>query len=70
MDNSLSRNRTLAYLLMVALKIKEVGEHEQRISALEQSVNPKNVQLALPVFDIEVNEAPPESAFHTTCIRS
>jgi hypothetical protein len=28
MDNSLSRNRTLAYLVMVALKTKEVGELE------------------------------------------
>lgn len=55
MDNSLSRNRTLAYLVMVALKIKEVGDIEQRLVALEQSVNPHNVRQATPIFDAETS---------------
>lgn len=54
-DNSLSRNRTLAYLVMVALKIKEVGEIEERLAALEQSVYPNNVRQAAPVFDVETS---------------
>jgi hypothetical protein len=54
-DNSLSRNRTLAYLVMVALKTKEVGEIEERLAALEQSIHPKQITQALPVFDVEAN---------------
>ena len=36
MDNSVARNRTLAYLAQVALHSLEVGDLEQRIVALEQ----------------------------------
>jgi hypothetical protein len=53
MDNSLSRNRTLAYLAMVALKTLEMGEFEERLAALEQSVHPSNVPSAPTVFDVE-----------------
>ena len=52
-ENNLARNRLLVYLALAALQALEKGDHEQRIAALEQSVNPQNVQLALPVFDVE-----------------
>jgi len=53
MENGIARNRLLAYIALVALKVREVGYQEQRLTALEQSVNPHNVQLALPIFDVE-----------------
>jgi len=53
MENSISRNRTLAYLATVALRTLEVGDLEQRIAALEQSIHPGNIQQAEPVFNIE-----------------
>jgi hypothetical protein len=53
LENGVNRNRLLAYLALVALRTLEVGDQEQRMRALEQSVSPKNIQLALPVFDIE-----------------
>src|SRR5271157_2491043 len=34
-ENSLARNRTLAYLAMIALRTLEVGDLEMRIEALE-----------------------------------
>ena len=36
MENSISRNRTLAYLAQVALRTLEIGDLEQRVEALEQ----------------------------------
>jgi hypothetical protein len=36
MENSLARNRTLAYLVMVALRTLEVGAIEDRVTALEE----------------------------------
>ena len=36
MENSMSRARTLAYLAQVALHMLEVGDIEQRVSALEE----------------------------------
>jgi hypothetical protein len=39
LENSLSRNRTLAYLAMVALKLLEVGELEDRVATLEAAVH-------------------------------
>ena len=36
MDNSIARNRTLAYLVQVALHTLEVGDLEMRIEALEE----------------------------------
>lgn len=53
MENSISRSRTLAYLAMVALRTLEVGELEQRLEVLEQSVKPGNIRQSSPVFDIE-----------------
>ena len=38
LENSLSRARTLAYLAQVALKTLEVGEFEQRLQALETTI--------------------------------
>ena len=53
MENSISRNRTIAYLALAALRTYEVSELEQRISALEQSVHPDNVRHASIAFDVE-----------------
>ena len=40
-ENSLSRSRTLAYLAQMALKALEVGEHEERLGALESALGPR-----------------------------
>lgn len=45
LENSVARNRTLAYLAMVALKLHEVGTLEERLSTLEQAVTTRQ---ALP----------------------
>ena len=52
MENGINRNRLLITLAMVAQRTLLV-DHEQRLTALEQSVSPHNVQLALPAFDVE-----------------
>ena len=52
MENSISRNRTLAYLAQVALRTLEVGDLEERIIALEQAVRSKREHPS-SVFDIE-----------------
>ena len=41
LENSVSRNRTLAYLAQTALKLLEVGEHEARLEALEAALGPR-----------------------------
>jgi hypothetical protein len=41
LENSIARSRTLAYLAQVALKALEVGEFEDRLRALEQTVMPR-----------------------------
>ena len=53
MENSISRNRTLAYLVQVALRTLEVGNLEERIMALEQAVRGRRIEHELPVFDVE-----------------
>lgn len=40
-ENTLSRSRTLAYLAQMALKALEVGEHEERLRALEGVLGPR-----------------------------
>ena len=50
-DNSLSRNRTLAYLAQSALKALETGELEERIEALESAVRSPNDRK--PVFEAD-----------------
>jgi hypothetical protein len=39
MENSISRNRTLAYLAQVAMRTLEVGDLESRLAALEERLN-------------------------------
>ena len=41
LENSIARNRALAYLAQVALHALEVGNLEDRVSALEQLANIK-----------------------------
>jgi hypothetical protein len=55
MENSIARSRTLGYLAQVALHTLEVGNLEERLEALEQTVHPSNVQHAPPVFDVGSN---------------
>ena len=52
MENSIARNRTLAYLATTAIKLLEVGELEQRLESLEAAVDG---QKSLPpsVFDVD-----------------
>jgi hypothetical protein len=52
LENSIARSRTLAYLAMVAAKLLETGELEQRIASLEAAVNGQKAP-APPVFDEE-----------------
>lgn len=53
MENGIARNRLLVSLVMAALYAMKTSDIEQRLIALEQTVNPNNVQLALPIFDVE-----------------
>jgi hypothetical protein len=41
LENSVARSRTLAYLTMVALKLWEVGEFEERLQSLEDRARPR-----------------------------
>lgn len=41
MENSMGRSRTLAHLVMVGLKLVEVGDHEERLAALEAALHPR-----------------------------
>ena len=52
-ENSISRNRTLAYIAQVALRTLEVGEMEQRIAALEQAVHGHRIKYSPLAFDVE-----------------
>ena len=45
MENSISRNRTLAYLAQIALRTLEVGELEERIADLEKIVKSKQLSM-------------------------
>ena len=42
-DNSVNRNRTLAYLAQGAIKLLDHAEHEDRIQALEAALGPRLV---------------------------
>ncbi len=53
MESSPARSRQLVYIALAALRVLEVRDFEQRLLGLEQSVNPNNNQLALPMFDVE-----------------
>ena len=50
LENSISRARTLAYLVMTAIKLFDVGEMEQRLASLESAVHR--------------HSGPPESVFN------
>jgi hypothetical protein len=52
MENSISRNRTLAYLAQVALRTLEVGDLERRIGMLEQAIKAGNNHTP-PAFETE-----------------
>ena len=41
LENSIARSRTLAYLAMVALKLCEAGEFDQRLESLELAARPR-----------------------------
>ena len=55
LDNTVGRNRTLAYLCMVAIKLLETGELEERVATLEGAIHGQ-AALAAPVFDLEVTD--------------
>jgi hypothetical protein len=38
LENSVARSRTLAYLAQVALKLREAGQTEERLAALEETL--------------------------------
>ena len=50
MENSVQRSRTLAYLAQTALKSLEVGEVQDRLAVLEESVLGRRVLPSL-LFD-------------------
>ena len=55
LENSVSRSRTLTYQVMVAAKLLETGELEQRIAFLEDAVNSHRTP-ATPLFDAEMDD--------------
>ena len=59
-DNSLSRNRTLAYLAQVALKALETGELEERIEALESAVQSQENRKSIFEADSDIVRFPSE----------
>jgi hypothetical protein len=52
MDNSLNRSRTLGYLVGIGTKLRQEGETEERLRALEAAVQGQQM-LAAPVFDVD-----------------
>ena len=44
LDNSVNRNRTLAYLAQGAIRLLDHAEHEDRIRALEAALGPRLVK--------------------------
>jgi hypothetical protein len=55
LDNSIARSRTLTYQVMVAAKLLETGDLEQRIALLEAAVNSQKAPAA-SVFDAEASD--------------
>jgi len=53
MDNSVSRNRTLLYAALTALKALEVGEVAERLEALEQAVRGRRIDQEPAIFDMD-----------------
>ena len=52
LENSVARSRTLTYQVMVAAKLLETGDLEQRIACLEAAVSSQKTP-ATPVFDVD-----------------
>lgn len=52
MDNSLNRSRTLGYLVGMGTKLRQEGESEDRLKALEAAVYGRT-SLPEPVFDVD-----------------
>ena len=52
LENSIARNRTLAYLATSAIKLLEVGELEQRLASLEAAIHGQK-SLPASVFDVD-----------------
>jgi hypothetical protein len=50
LENSIARARTLGYLALSGIKLLEVGEHEERLRALEAAVKGPRMNQP-PVFD-------------------
>ena len=57
LENSVARNRTLAYLSQTALKALEVGELEGRLALLEAAVRKRDLSPASS-FDIDLDLEP------------
>ena len=60
LENSVARNRTIAYLVQVALKALETGEFEERIEALEAAVQGQSSRKSVFDADSEVLRFPSE----------
>lgn len=58
LENSIARARTLAYLAMIAIKLLETGELEERLAHLENALKGQRV---LPESDFD--RAPEEPQF-------
>jgi hypothetical protein len=41
LENSVARARAIAYLAHIATKLLEVGEHEERLARIEQTLEPR-----------------------------
>ncbi len=41
LENTVSRARAIAYLAQIASKLLEVGEHEERLARIEQTLEPR-----------------------------
>jgi hypothetical protein len=55
MDNSLNRSRTLGYLVGIGTKLRQEGETEERLRALEAAVQGQRTPAA-SVFDREPDD--------------
>jgi hypothetical protein len=52
LDNSLNRSRTLGYLVGIGTRLRQEGETEERLRALEAALRGQNA-LPPPLFDVE-----------------
>ena len=55
LENSVQRNRTLAYLAQTALRSIEVGEQEERIRTLEAALLSQTAR-QVPIFDLDAHD--------------